>query len=175
MWRIISIYDLEENCNLTRLSLALDGGKYLVSFYNTVTRVTEEMQLTIDMCVWHCIVGSESNKSYSWYDTSDFICKRYNWDLQHASPNLFISDKYFMKVEEKLKMVKPFKSQAVYRYGVNSSANTLKDMFDAYYTGVAIDGTVRLLDAKFELLCRENEFNTAYTKYCIMRGKRNAK
>ena len=35
------------------------------------------------------------------------------------------------------------------------------------------NGEVRISDARFEILCSEDEFKVAYTKYCIMRGKKD--
>lgn len=88
-------------------------------------------------------------------------------------PTLHVADKYFIKVEEKLEMLSPFKVLAVYRYGTNnSSVITLKDMFDLYKVSIK-DGEVRICDARFKLLCSEDEFKIAYTKYKIARGKVN--
>lgn len=71
-------------------------------------------------------------------------------------------------------MISPFQRFQVYRYGKNSSAVTLKDMFDSCKV-VIKNGEVQVSDARFELLCSEDEFKVAYTKYCIMRGKKDVK
>lgn len=141
-------------------------------FYNTVTKTSEEMFITSVVGYWSCTINRTKREFEFWFDAMNFICNRYDWHLEHLSPALYVSDKYFMKVEEKLKMLSPFKIFQVYRYGKNSSVVSLKDMFDSCDV-IIENGEVRVSDARFELLCSEDEFKVAYTKYCIMKGKKD--
>lgn len=173
MWRITSIIDLDRACDTDKLVLSVHQGDYAVLFYNTVTKASEEMFITSGVGYWSCTINRKTREFKFWFDAMNFICNRYDWHLEHLSPALYVSDKYFMKVEEKLKMISPFQRFQVYRYGKNSSAVTLKDMFDSCKV-IIKNEEVRVSDARFELLCSEDEFKVAYTKYCIMRGKINA-
>jgi hypothetical protein len=172
MWRITSIINLDRDHDIDKLLLNINTGNYAVLFYNTVTKVSEEVFMELGVGYWIITINRKRHDFVFWFSAMKFICTRYNWHLEHISPALYVADKYFMKVEEKLKMLSPFKEFPVYRYGNNSSAVTLKDMFDSYDVAVK-NGEVRVSDARFKLLCSEDEFKVAYTKYCIMRGKIN--
>lgn len=176
MWRITSIIDLDRAYDTDKLVLNIHQGDYAVLFYNTVTKASEEMFIESGVGYWSCTINRKKREFEFWFDAMNFICNRYDWHFEHISPALYVSDKYFMKVEEKLKMVSPFKEFQVYRYGKNSSiiSVTLRNMFDSYDITIK-NGEVYILDAKFELLCSEDEFKVAYTKYCIMRGKKDVK
>lgn len=171
MWRITSIIDLVNGYDMDKLVIG-NKGCYAVLFYNTVTKESEEMFIESGVGYFSCTVNCKKREFQYYYEVMKFICSRYDWDFEHINSVLIVSDKYFMKVEEKLKMLSPFKEFPVYRYGNNSSAVTLKDMFDSYDVAVK-NGEVRVCDARFKLLCSEDEFKVAYTKYCIMRGKIN--
>lgn len=172
MWRITSIIDLDYDYDIDKLILGTKGD-YAVLFYNTVTKDSEEMFIESGEGYFSCTVNCKKREFQYWQEVMTFICSRYDWNFEHINSVLFVSDKYFMKVEEKLEILSPFKILAVYRYGTNSSfVMTLKDMFDLYKVSVK-DGEVRICDARFKLLCSEDEFKVAYTKYCIMRGKIN--
>ena len=122
-----------------------------------------------------CYVANKFRKFDYSYELMDFICSRYNWDSEYVGGSLHVVDKYFIKVEEKLKLLKPFRRISVYGYGDSSSSTTLQNIIDRGYKMTIENGVVKIQDAEFELLCSEAEFNIAYTKYCIMRGKRNVK
>lgn len=172
MWRITSIIDLDNGYDLDKLIIG-SKGDYAILFYNTVTKDSEELFLESGVGYFSCTINCKKREFQYWYETAKFICSRYDWDFEQISSVLLVSDKYFMKVEEKLEMLSPFKVLAVYRYGTNnSSVITLKDMFDLYEVAIK-NGEVRVSDARFKLLCSENEFKVAYTKYCIMRGKKD--
>ena len=174
MWRVTSIIDLDRGQDIDKLVLSLDIGDYAVLFYNTVTKVSEEVFIEAGAGYWTVTINRKKREFKFWFDAMNFICNRYDWHLEHISPTLHVADKYFIKVEEKLKMISPFQRFHVYRYGKNSSAVTLKDMFDSCKV-IIKNGEVRVSDARFELLCSEDEFKVAYTKYCIMRGKKDVK
>lgn len=172
MWRITSIIDLESSYDIDKLIIG-GTGDYAVLFYNTVTRKSEEMFIESRVGYFSCTINRKKHEFEYWFQVAKFICSRYDWDFEKTSSVLLVSDKYFMKVEEKLEMLSPFKVLAVYRYGTNnSSVITLKDMFDLYEVFIK-DGEVRVSDARFKILCSEDEFKVAYTKYCIMRGKKD--
>lgn len=174
MWRVTSIIDLDRGQDIDKLVLSLDIGDYAVLFYNTVTKVSEEVFIEAGAGHWIVTINRKRHDFIFWFSIMKFICSRYDWHLEHISPTLHVADKYFIKVEEKLKMISPFQRFQVYRYGKNSSAVTLKDMFDSCKV-VIKNGEVQVSDARFELLCSEDEFKVAYTKYCIMRGKKDVK
>lgn len=172
MWRIISIIDLDNDYDMDKLILGTKGN-YAVLFYNTVTKNSGEMFIVSGVGYFSCTVNCKKREFQYYYEVMKFICSLYDWDFEHISSVLIVSDKHFMKVEEKLELLSPFKVLAVYRYGTNnSSVITLKDMFDLYKVSIK-DGEVRVSDARFRLLCSEDEFKIAYTKYKIARGKIN--
>lgn len=172
MWRITSIIDLVNDYDMDKLVIG-SKGCYAVLFYNTVTKESEEMFIESGVGYFSCTVNCKKRKFQYYYEVMKFICSRYDWDFEHINSVLIVSDKYFMKVEEKLELLSPFKVLAVYRYGTNnSSVITLKDMFDLHKVSIK-DGEVRVSDARFKLLCSEDEFKIAYTKYKIARGKVN--
>lgn len=131
MWRITSIIDLDRGHDVDKLVLSINTGNYAVLFYNTVTKVSEEVFIELGVGYWIITINCKRHDFVFWFSAMKFICTRYNWHLEHISSTLYVADKYFMKVEEKLKMLSPFKEFPVYRYGKNSSAVTLKDMFDS--------------------------------------------
>lgn len=174
MWRVTSIIDLVNGYDMDKLVIG-NKGCYAVLFYNTVTKNSEEMFIESGVGYFSCTINCKKREFQYWHEVMKFICSRYDWDFEHISSVLIVSDKYFMKVEEKLELLSPFKVLAVYRYGTNnSSVITLKDMFDLHKVSVK-DGEVRICDARFKLLCSEDEFKVAYTKYKIARGKVNVK
>lgn len=175
MWRVISIYDLEEKRNITNLYLNATWGSYSVTFYNTTSKNIEEMVIKFNSGLWICSVASKLRKFNYYPELVDFICKRYNWNSEYIGGSLHVVSKYFLRVEEKLKLIKPFELISVYGYGDGSSSVTLQNLIDRGYKITIENRVVKIQDAEFELLCSEDEFNIAYTKYCIMRGKRNAK
>lgn len=174
MWRVTSIIDLDRGQDIDKLVLSLNIGDYAVLFYNTVTKVSEEVFIEAGAGYWTVTINRKRHDFISWFSVMKFICSRYDWHLEHISSTLHVADKYFIKVEEKLEMISPFQRFHVYRYGKNSSVVTLKDMFDSCKV-IIKNGEVRLSDARFRLLCSEDEFKVAYTKYCIMRGKKDVK
>lgn len=174
MWRITSIIDLDNGYDLDKLIIE-SKGDYAILFYNTVTKDSEELFLESGVGYFSCTISRKKREFEFWFDAMNFICNRYDWHFEQISSVLLVSDKYFMKVEEKLKMLSPFKTFPVYRYGTNnSSIIILKDIFDLYKISIK-NGEVRVSDARFELLCSEDEFRVAYTKYKIARGKINVK
>lgn len=175
MWRVISIYDLEEKCNIKNLYLNAIGGSYSITFYNTISKNIEEMTINFIVGLWTCSVANKLRKFNYCQKLMNFICSRYNWNLEYVGCTLHVVDKYFLRVEEKLKLLKPFKRVSVYGYGDGFSQTTLQNIIDAGYKIIIEDGIVKIQDAEFELLCSEDKFNISYTKYCVMRGKRNAK
>lgn len=175
MWQVISIYDLEEKHDITNLYLNATRGSYSVTFYNTISKIPEEMIIKFNSGLWICSVANKLRKFNYYQELVSFICKRYNWNSEYIGSSLHVVNKYFLRVEEKLKLLKPFNRISVYGYGDGSSSVTLQNIIDRGYKIIIENRIVKIQDAEFELLCSEDEFNIAYTKYCIMRGKRNVK
>ena len=177
MWIIESIFNLKENYNVDHLRH--EGGKYSIKFYNTDTKEREEIILrsTIGEYQSWNISTEYSHKYHSWEGILEIIYNRFDWDLEKMSPALYVTDKYFMRIEEKLEMITPPVKHAIYWYNAeyaHDRVESLQSLFDLHYLykkGKIIDGVIKIDDAEFKLLCSEEEFNKAVVKYRIAGGK----
>lgn len=93
MWRVISIYNLEEKHDINSLYLNSTGGSYLITFYSTISKIPEEMIIKFNSGLWICSVASKLRKFNYYPELVDFICKRYNWNSEYIGGSLHVVSK----------------------------------------------------------------------------------
>lgn len=178
MWRVFKIV---KNKSEPLKSLQLDAlgvDYYEIKFYNTVSKNTEV--LCIDCVIagnYICKVNDKKREFELNHQVIEFISNRYNLNTVAYQHFLVVESLSFLGVEEKLKLIKPFESYKVYRYGTEVGSTTLEEIFLQYYRtfGLIEDGILRILGAQFELLCSEDKFELAWTKYLIKKGGAHVK